>query len=136
MAVDRLDVRAGTEVALARVVRGFGAACPHHAYLFANRPANWRRVQVSMPMYFSPLLPKQIFPPWFRVADERFYQADLNVAAAVLDDAHQPVAAVSISVPKPRWTLERARGIGSRRDQGRQGAREGQGIAIPAVTGG
>ena len=30
-------MRAGTEAALARVVNVFGAAHPHHAYLFAHR---------------------------------------------------------------------------------------------------
>lgn len=35
-----LDRRAGTESALARVVKVFGEARPHHAYLFANRRAN------------------------------------------------------------------------------------------------
>ncbi len=33
-------MRAGTETALARMVQVFGAARPHHAYLFANRRAN------------------------------------------------------------------------------------------------
>jgi transposase len=32
-----LRTRLGTEAALARVVAVFGAAHPHHAYLFANR---------------------------------------------------------------------------------------------------
>jgi transposase len=40
LAVAPLDMRAGTEAALARVVSVFGAARPHHAYLFANRRAN------------------------------------------------------------------------------------------------
>jgi transposase len=40
LAVEPLDMRAGTEAALARVVNVFGAARPHHAYLFANRRAN------------------------------------------------------------------------------------------------
>ena len=40
LAVEPLDMRAGTEAALARVVRVFGSARPHHAYLFANRRAN------------------------------------------------------------------------------------------------
>lgn len=39
-------MRAGTEAALARVVRVFGAAHPHHAYLFANLPANHMKVLV------------------------------------------------------------------------------------------
>jgi transposase len=37
LAVEPLDMRAGTEAALLRVVRVFGSARPHHAYLFANR---------------------------------------------------------------------------------------------------
>jgi len=40
LAVEPLDMRAGTETAMARVVKVFGAARPHHAYLFANRRAN------------------------------------------------------------------------------------------------
>ena len=46
MAVEPLDMRAGTEAALARVVSVFGAARPHHAYLFANRRANRMKVLV------------------------------------------------------------------------------------------
>ncbi|MDI1251611.1 IS66 family insertion sequence element accessory protein TnpB [Thermomonas sp.] len=37
LAIDPLDMRSGSEAALARVVHVFGAARPHHAYLFANR---------------------------------------------------------------------------------------------------
>jgi transposase len=40
LATEPLDMRAGTEAALVRVVNVFGAARPHHAYLFANRRAN------------------------------------------------------------------------------------------------
>ncbi len=46
LAVQPLDMRAGTESALARVVAVFGAARPHHAYLFANRRANRMKVLV------------------------------------------------------------------------------------------
>jgi transposase len=46
LAVEPLDMRAGTETALARVVRVFGAARPHHAYLFTNRRANRLKVLV------------------------------------------------------------------------------------------
>ena len=46
MAVEPLDMRSGTEAALARVVTVFGAARPHHAYLFANRRANRMKVLV------------------------------------------------------------------------------------------
>ena len=41
-----LDMRAGTETILARVVSMFGEARPHHAYLFANRRANRLKVLV------------------------------------------------------------------------------------------
>ena len=46
LAIDPLDMRSGTEAALARVVRVFGAAHPHHAYLFANRRTNRMKVLV------------------------------------------------------------------------------------------
>ena len=46
LAIEPLDMRAGTESALARVVGVFGAARPHHAYLFANRRANRIKVLV------------------------------------------------------------------------------------------
>ncbi|RMH97254.1 hypothetical protein EA795_19685 [Stutzerimonas nitrititolerans] len=41
-----MDMRAGTETALARVIAVFGAAKPHCAYLFANRRANRMKVLV------------------------------------------------------------------------------------------
>lgn len=40
LACEPLDMRGGTESALARVVKVFGEARPHHAYLFANKRAN------------------------------------------------------------------------------------------------
>ncbi len=46
LAVEPLDMRAGTETTLGRVVRVFGAAHPHHAYLFANRRGNRMKVLV------------------------------------------------------------------------------------------
>jgi len=46
LAVPPLDMRAGTEAALARGVGVFGAAHPNHAYLFANRRANRMKVLV------------------------------------------------------------------------------------------
>lgn len=41
-----LDMRAGTDTALARVVTVFGAARPHHAYCCANKRANRMKVLV------------------------------------------------------------------------------------------
>ena len=46
MSTQPLDMRAGPETALARVVQVFGAARPHHAYLFANARANRLKVLV------------------------------------------------------------------------------------------
>ena len=46
LAIEPLDMRPGTEAALARVVRVFGAARPYHAYLLANRRANRMKVLV------------------------------------------------------------------------------------------
>ena len=40
LATEPLDMRAGTDTALARVVKVFGAAHPNQAYLLANRRAN------------------------------------------------------------------------------------------------
>jgi|GEM_PF-268913 len=46
LATEPMDMRAGTETALARVVTVFGAAQPHCAHLFANRRANRIKVLV------------------------------------------------------------------------------------------
>lgn len=46
LAVEPLDLRAGAEAALARVVTVFGEARPHQAYLFTNRRANRLKVLV------------------------------------------------------------------------------------------
>jgi transposase len=45
-AVEPLDMRAGVDTALARVVSVFGEARAHHAYLFANKRANRMKVLV------------------------------------------------------------------------------------------
>ena len=44
LSVEPLDMRAGTDTALARVIQVFGAGRPHHAYLFANKRANRMKV--------------------------------------------------------------------------------------------
>ncbi|WP_024692217.1 IS66 family insertion sequence element accessory protein TnpB [Pseudomonas syringae] len=46
LATEPMDMRAGTEKALARVIAVFGAAKPHCAYLFANRRATRVKVLV------------------------------------------------------------------------------------------
>ena len=46
LAIAPMDMRAGTETVLARVVIVFGAAHPHHAYLFVNKRGNRVKVLV------------------------------------------------------------------------------------------
>ena len=46
LATAPLDMRAGTDTALARVIAVFGAAHPHHAYIFANQRANRIKILV------------------------------------------------------------------------------------------
>lgn len=46
LATELMDMRAGTETALARVIAVFGAAKPHCTYLFANRRATRMKVLV------------------------------------------------------------------------------------------
>lgn len=41
LATEPMDMRTGTETALARVITVFGAAKPHCAYLLANRRATF-----------------------------------------------------------------------------------------------
>ncbi|KPY89795.1 IS66 family insertion sequence element accessory protein TnpB [Pseudomonas syringae pv. tagetis] len=45
-ATEPMDMRAGTDTAMARVISVFGAAQPHCAYLFANRRATRMKVLV------------------------------------------------------------------------------------------
>jgi transposase len=44
LATEPIDMRAGIDTILAHVVRVFGAARPHHAYLFANRDSTRMKV--------------------------------------------------------------------------------------------
>lgn len=46
LATEPLDMRAGIDSTLARVVKVFGVAKPHHAYLFTNRPGTRMKVLV------------------------------------------------------------------------------------------
>jgi transposase len=46
LAATPLDMRAGTDTALARVVTVFGAVHPHTAYIFANKRANRLKILV------------------------------------------------------------------------------------------
>lgn len=46
LATEPLDMRAGADTILARVVKVLGSARPHHAYLFANRRSTRMKVLV------------------------------------------------------------------------------------------
>lgn len=46
LATAPLDMRSGTDTALARVIATFGAAQAHHAYVFANQRANRLKILV------------------------------------------------------------------------------------------
>jgi transposase len=46
LSVTPVDMRAGTDTLLARIVLVFGEARPHHAYLFANQRGNRLKVLV------------------------------------------------------------------------------------------
>ena len=46
LSVEPLDMRAGPETCLARVVKIFGSAEPHQAYVFLNKRANRMKVLV------------------------------------------------------------------------------------------
>ena len=47
MAVEPIDMRAGMETVLGKVVSVFGSAQAHHAYFFTNRRANRIKVLVT-----------------------------------------------------------------------------------------
>ena len=46
LCTEPMDMRAGTDTALARVVQVFGSAKPHHAYVFANKRSTRVKVLV------------------------------------------------------------------------------------------
>lgn len=49
-AVEPLDMRAGVDTALARVVNVFGEAQTHHAYLFINKRADQTTFRIQNPV--------------------------------------------------------------------------------------
>lgn len=46
LCTEPMDMRAGTDATLARVVQVFGSARPHHAYVFANKRSTRLKVLV------------------------------------------------------------------------------------------
>jgi IclR family pca regulon transcriptional regulator len=45
----------------------------------------------------------------YAYADEEFYSSDINVAAAIMNESGNAIAALTISVPKPEWNIDRAK---------------------------
>ena len=86
LATESLDMRAGTDTALARVVAVFGAAQPHCAYLFANKRAN--RVKVLVCDGFGIWLAAR------RLHQGRFVWTALRSGDAMAIDARQLQALV------------------------------------------
>lgn len=68
LATEPMDMRAGPDTALARVVQVFGEARAHHAYLFANKRGNredpaarWPGAMATGPSFKR--RPLQVDPP-------------------------------------------------------------------------
>lgn len=87
LATEALDMRAGTDTVLARVVKVFGAARPHHAYLFANK--NSTRMKVLVYDGFGLWLAAR------RLNKGRFVWTDGQTSIAVALNAEQLRALVS-----------------------------------------
>ena len=81
-----LDMRAGPDTALARVIQAFGGAKPHCAYVFANKRAN--RVKVLVCDGFGIWLAAR------RLHQGRFVWTALRSGDAVAIDARQLQALV------------------------------------------
>ncbi len=86
LATESMDMRTGTDTALARVMVVFGAAKPHCAYLFANRRANRMKILVHDGI--------GIWPAARRLHQRRFCWTGLRHGAEVVLDAQQLQALV------------------------------------------
>jgi transposase len=88
LAIEAINMRAGTETALARVVKVFGAAHPHHACLFANRRANRMKILVHDGIGIG-LCARRLHQSWFLWANaawttqKRGGSVDLLAAAPI-----------------------------------------------------
>lgn len=81
-----LDMRAGPDTALARVINRFGKAKPHCAYVFANKRANRMKILVC-----------DSFGVWLasrRLHQGKFIWSALRTGDAVVLDAQQLQALV------------------------------------------
>jgi transposase len=92
-AVEPLDMRAGVDTALARVVNVFGEARAHHAYLFMNKRAN--RIKVLL---------HDGFGLW--LCARRLYEGGFIRAAARHDRgmplSHEQLQAIVVGLPWER----------------------------------
>jgi transposase len=92
-AIEPLDMRAGTDTALARVVNVFGEARAHHAYLFMNKRANRMKVLVH-----------DGFGLW--LSARRLYEGGFIRAAKRLDCgmplSHEQLQAIVVGLPLER----------------------------------
>jgi len=92
-AVEPLDMRAGVDTALGRVVSVFGEARAHHAYLFINKRANRMKVLVH-----------DGFGLWLcarRLYEGSFIRADMT-ADRGLPLSHEQLQALVVGLPWQR----------------------------------
>lgn len=98
LAVDPLDMRAGTETVLARVVAVFGAAEPHTAYVFANRRAT--RIKALVHDGFGVWLAARRLNQgkfcWPKPGAERLHLSAEQLAALVLGLPWQRLGAAAV----------------------------------------
>jgi len=92
-AVEPLDMRAGVDTALGRVVSVFGEARAHHAYLFINKRANRMKVLVH-----------DGFGLW--LCARRLYEGRFIRAGAIADRglalSHEQLQALVVGLPWER----------------------------------
>jgi transposase len=96
LAVEPLDMRAGTDTALARVIKVFGEARARHTYLFANRRAN--RIKVLVHDGFGLWLCAR------RLHRGGFIWASMRESAAVALTAEQ-LQALVVGLPRQRLNV-------------------------------
>jgi transposase len=82
LATQPLDMRSGFDSCLARVIKVFGAAHPHTAYLFANQRANRMKVLVHDGIGFW-LAARRLHQGHFAWPDAA--QTQLSLSSAQLD---------------------------------------------------
>jgi transposase len=74
LGLEPLDMRAGTESALARVVSAFGAARAHHGYVFLNRRCDRLKVLVCDGIELARVWWRlQLLRRWSHYEDQQIY---------------------------------------------------------------